>query len=279
MRRPHLRRLAALGAAPALLLALTACGNDPSNASADLTATAPTSTSPSDSTEPTPAEETRTAGDKIDVADFADRLRAASERATTASMKMSMQVSGMKVTASGDIDYTTTPPSMQMVMNNPVAGGKMDIRLVDGDFYMNMGELSGDMFYKSSMAEMAEASGQGDLTEQLDPVKQFEAFSDGVKQVTYLGTDTVGGEELGQYELEIDTAKVAGLDEAATAAPGVEVPERLVYRVWLDGEDRMRQAVMDMGDLGSMKMQVFDWGKPVDIQAPPADQVTEMPGQ
>lgn len=281
MRRPLLRRLGALAAAPVLLLALAACGDDTGNASADLTAAAPTtgSTTPSDTAEPTPVEPTRTAGEKIDVTEFAERLMAASQGATTASMKMSMTTAGLEISASGDIDYTTDPPSMQMEMKNPVAGGTMDIRLVDGDFYMNMGELSNDMFYKSSMEEMADASGEGDLAEQLDPMKQFESFSEGVKQVTYLGTDTIKGEEFGLYELEIDTAKVAGLDEATTAAPDVSVPKSLVYQVWLDDEDRMRQASLDMGDLGKMRMQVFDWGKPVDIQAPPADQVTEMPGQ
>jgi len=277
VRPTTLRRLALAAAAPLLALSLTACGGDDSTATDDPTPAASTSSgdasTPSDENSSEAPEETQAAeGDEVSVADFVARLQASTEAATTASMKMTMEVQGTAITSSGDVDYTTDPPSMAMKMTSPIGGGEMDIRFVDGAMYMNMGEMSSGKFYKLTLEEMSQTMGS-DLTEQMDPVKSMEDFTKGVDTITYLGTETVDGEELEAYEMTVDTTKVDQLKET-----GAQLPKKLTYQVWLDSEDRMRKTSMDMGKLGTMNMEVFDWGKDVDITAPPANQVVEMPG-
>lgn len=281
MRPTTLRRLVLTAAAPLLALSLTACGGDDGSATDDPTTSASTpageSPTPTDETSPdeTSPDETETEaaeGEKVPVAGFVGRLQAAAEAATTASMTMTMDVSGVSITSSGDVDYTTDPPSMAMKMTNPMAGGEMDIRFVDGTMYMNMGQASGGKFYKLTLEEMSQATGT-DLTEQMDPMKSIESFTQGVDTITYLGTESVDGEDLEAYEMTLDTTKVDQLQ-----GMGGQLPKKLTYQVWLDDEDRMRRTMMDMGKLGTMQMDVFDWGQPVEISAPPANQVTEMPG-
>ncbi len=278
MRPTTLRRLALASAAPLLALSLTACGGDDGSATDDPSTAASTpadeSPTPADETSPdeTDTETEAAEGEKVAVADFVGRLQAATEAATTASMTMTMDVSGATITSNGDVDYTTDPPSMAMKMTSPMGGGEMDIRFVDGTMYMNMGEMSQGKFYKLTLEEMSQAVG-ADLTEQMDPMKSIESFTQGVDTITYLGTETVDGEKLEAYEMTLDTTKVDQLQ-----GMGGQLPKKLTYQVWLDDEDRMRRTSMDMGKLGTMQMDVFDWGQPVDISAPPANQVTEMPG-
>ena len=57
-----------------------------------------------------------------------------------------------------------------------------------------------------------------------------------------------------------------------------DAPTSLNYHVWFDNKSLVRQFSVDMGSgLGEMVMNYSDWGKPVQISAPPKDKVTEMP--
>ena len=75
----------------------------------------------------------------------------------------------------------------------------------------------------------------------------------------------------------------AVLESYGTELPGAaaeEMPDTVQYDIWFDDEDRFAQLEMDfpvMDQQGSMEMTVDDWGTDVSIEAPPADQVTEMP--
>ncbi len=67
--------------------------------------------------------------------------------------------------------------------------------------------------------------------------------------------------------------------EAPQAAMG-QLPDSVTYDLWLDEEHRMAQTTMELpvqGMTTSVEMTVDDWGKDVSIEAPPADQVTDMP--
>ena len=280
MRSLTLRRTLALTATSVLIAALTACGGDDPGTATDEPTTASSSAAaePSESaaTEEEADDTEPVAGEEVDADQFLADFKAAVEDATTAHLSMTTGAGGMDITAEGQVDYSTDPPSMAMEMTNPMGGDqKLEIRLVDGKFYMNMGQLSQGKYYELSPDDpnnpLGEMSG---LTESMDPVRSFEQFASGLEKVTFVGTEDVDGEQLDHYVLTLDTTKVDSLKDA-----GAQLPETLDYDLWVDDQDRMRQVQIDLGSTASVDMKIFDWDEPVDIEAPSEDEIAPMPGR
>lgn len=272
MRRPTSpRRLLAAVSAAALLLAVTGCGSEKTDSATD----APAEASSSSSTVAEPSDEPAEVveGEEVDLEEFLGRMQAATEDLTTAQTSMTMSAMGMDISSEGSIDYSTDPPEMSMSMTMPMLGQEpMEILLVDGDFYMNMGALSSGKFWKLDPEDKSGPLGDMSATlDSMDPTKSLDSYIDGFKKVVFVGEEEVDGETLFHYELTLDSTKLSG-DAAA-----VGMPEILTYQLWLDDEDRTRKAKLDMGDTGSMEMEVFAYGEPVTIEAPPADQIAEIP--
>jgi hypothetical protein len=187
----------------------------------------------------------------------------------------------MKMTAEGDLDYTSTPPSMAMTMSLPVGGGDMDIRMVDGVMYLSMGELTKGRFWKIDPSDPhgpLASLGMDQLMDQMDPAKALGSMKEGISRVTYVGDE----DGLDHYELTIDLEKM--MDSMGSKLPPAalaQLPDAVTYDIWLDDQDRFTKMTMDdlplAGGTSSMALTVSDWGEDVDIEAPPADQVTEMP--
>lgn len=264
------RTLAAAAIAPLLATGLVACGDGGSGSSSAADSTAQVALS-SDLAE----------GDTVDPDEFVKTVTDGVEASTTAhlTMKVSAGTSGT-MTAEGDVDYTSAPPSLAMTMSMPVGGGEMDIRLVDGIVYLSMGQLTQGKFWKidPSNAKGPLASlGMDKMMDRMDPAKVLGSMKDGISKVTYVGAQ----DGLHHYELTIDTKKMldaTGADVPRSAQS--QLPDTVTYDLWLDEQNRLTK--MTMGDLpmgggGSMELNVSDWGKDVDIEAPPAGQVTEMP--
>jgi hypothetical protein len=268
------RTLAATAIAPLLATGLVACGDDDSGASASGTGQVALSSDLSE-------------GDTVEPAEFVKTVTDGVEASTTAHMTMDISAGSTgSVTAEGDVDYTTTPPSMAMTMTLPgAAGGQsmgdMDIRMVDGVIYMSMGQLTQDKFWKIDPSDPKgplASMGMDKMMDQMDPAKALETMQDGISKVTYVGEE----DGLDHYELTVDMKKM--MDSMGGTLPdGVQgqMPDSITYDLWLDDQNRFTKMSMDDlpmgGTSGSMEMTVSDWGKDVDIEAPPADQVTDMP--
>jgi hypothetical protein len=188
------------------------------------------------------------------------------------------------MTAEGDIDYTASPPAMEMTMAMPMAGAPtFDMRFVDGTFYMSLGEMTDGKFVKLDPSDpdspLGDLGSMMDQVDQMDPAAMMERLEPSIDKVVYDGEEDVDGRSLDHYELTVDgtqLGKVMEIPDAATA----QLPDSLTYDLWLDDENRMAQMQMDMpvqGTSVAVEMSVDDWGKDVSIEAPPADQITEMP--
>jgi hypothetical protein len=282
-RRRSLRRVAALTVTPLLLAVLTACGGDDSSDAGDEPTTAATTeATESEATETAEAEESEDAGqaaadgEEVDKDEFLADVQAAVEDATTAHMTMATGAGGMSIEAEGEVDYTTTPASMAMTMTNPTSPTEsIDMRIVDGQLYLNMGQMSQDKFYKIDLGDPNSPLGDmTELAETMDPVRSFEQFATGLEKVVYVGEEEVEGDQLDHYVLTLDSTKIEMLQQSGTQG----LPKKLEYDLWLDDENRMRQVKLDLGSAASVDMRIFDWDEPVDIEAPPASDVAPMPG-
>lgn len=205
-------------------------------------------------------------GDTVDVDDFIDQVKAGVEVMTTAHMTMEMsggQAAGLGMEAEGDVDYTTNPPSTAMTMT--MSGMDMEIRFVDGTFYMNLGEMGGGKFYTATAEDLSAGSGV-DFAEMMDPAASFEALEQGMQEIVYVGEDEVDGEDADHYELTLDTTKVDLFDQVPN------VPKTITYDFWADDEGRMVQTEFEIMGMTTV-MTLGDFGTDVDIEKPDADEI------
>lgn len=270
--------LAALVAA--LLLLLPGCGAEPDTTAPPAGAGEPAETDQGgDST----GEGDSAAGEEIDPADFADEMVAGLEAATTAQVTMTVDAGGQQFSADGELDYTSAPPSMQMAMTMPAMSQEpIDIRLVDGVMYMNMGAMTQGKFMAIDFNDPANLPpGMEGFTDQLDPLSGLGDFEKSISQVTFVGEEDLHGVQVRHYELTVDTSKAAGFQGLPS---GKGLPSEITYDYWV-GDDSLPHRMATSMDAGkqsvSMDIEMSDWGKPVDIKAPPARDVfdpTQAPG-
>lgn len=266
------RTLAAAAVTPLLLTGFAACGDssDSDSKASDTTQVA--------------AFGGLEEGDEVDPSEFVDTVADGVEDSTTAHVTMKFGMGAAATTeGEGDIDYTTTPPSVSMTMTVPGAGETKTI-LVDGLVYVQVGELSDGKYWKIDPSDpdgMMSGLGMDKLADQSDPVGTLKSMESGIDTVTYEGDEDVDGRDLAHYEVTVDMSSVLGsMGSELPAAASKDIPESVTYDFWLDDENRFAQMKMDypvMGQQVSVEMTASDWGTEVDIEAPPADEVTDMP--
>jgi len=266
-------RLAALALTlPLGLAALTACEDDTS-ASTDASVGSGTGDSgdagDSGGELPDVAE-----GEEISAEELSALMISAFEKATTADLVMSMTAGGQDIDVTGQADYTSDPVSMRMEMSGMGGTGDMEIIVVDNAMYMKLAAMS-DTFLKLDLDDPDNPVG-GSFTGQLDPRAQAEVMEKGLQTATYVGQEEVEGETLDHYTAVVDSTAMLEQMEGAADVAG-QLPETVTYELWLTDEGLFRLMEVDMGAVaGEVLMRFEDWGTDVDIEAPPASQVTDM---
>ena len=268
-----LRRSLAALALPLLLGGLAACGSDD-----EAPDPAASSSSATESEESSEAE----SGDEVDKAAFIDDLKAGLEASTTAQMTMHMDMGGQAVHADGEVDYSTTPPQMAMTMETPAAAGQsIEMRMVDGIIYMNMGQMTNNKFVSFDLSDADSLPpGMDQLTSNLDPLgAAMDGFEKGVESVVFVGDEEVDGDDLGHYEVKVDASKLEQFKQFPVDRQE-QMPKEVVYDMWLDDQNRMRKLATTMeveANAVTVEVALSEWGEPVDIAAPPASEIVEQP--
>ncbi len=262
---------AATATATALLLALTACGGGSEEPSAEPSSETPSGSSQESSPADQPAE-----GEEVEPSEFVADMKSGLEASTTAQVAMTIGAAGQTLDSEGEIDYTTDPPSTAMTMSNPMMGQQeIELRIVDGVMYMNVGRASQGKFVSFDLSETESLPpGLAGLEEQLDPLAAFRQMEPALQSVTFVGTEEVDGEELSHYELVLDSSKMKSLQQMPGAAA---LPEQIGYDLWFDDQFRARRMTLQLETAQPVDVEVelSEWGEPVDIEAPPANQVVD----
>jgi hypothetical protein len=135
--------------------------------------------------------------------------------------------------------------------------GHVEQRVVDGVMYLRMGDG------KWSKVDLPkDSAGAGTGFSQLDPTKLLDYLRQVSKDVTNVGTETVRGVETTHYHATIDL-------------PG---GGSLPIDVWIDGQGYARKATLNANVSGSslgVVFEMYDFGAPVNVEAPPPDQVSD----
>jgi hypothetical protein len=268
------RSLAAIAAGALLLTALAGCGSDDKSKDAGAKTTVPSSTSSASAS----ASSSAGTGEPSDPAASDGPPAAPGERLTKdnlvatmlAAMRdkktahMSMKI-GSSVSADADVRYSTSGTEMKMSMD--MGSTKAVVILVDGVVYMQ--QSAGGKFVKIDK----ETPGMGSIVQQmsgLSPDGSIAAMRGALKKVEYAGTDTVDGTKVTKYRVTADTSAMAATLGGAAGAG--DLPKTVTYTLYVDRDNLMRRIDMTIADQ-DIQMLVSNWGKPVDIAAPPASQV------
>lgn len=217
---------------------------------------------------------------------------AAAAKTAKISGSMDIAVAGQNLTApiSGVIDFENQAAELEVDLSGiggGVMSGAMEIRMVDGVMYMNMGAMLGarassllggkDWIAVDTKAMGAQSSGTQNPADMLQSLR-------GAGDVEYVGHGRIDGVEVDHYRAEIDLQKaIAKLPEKyrAQSEQGMKLlGNGFPVDVWIDGDGLPRRFALDLdlGGKGSVKEQVdyTDYGAPVTVVAPPADQVQSM---
>lgn len=213
---------------------------------------------------------------------------------SSAHMVFRAEAGGQGVEGTGDIRLGNAP-AMDMTMALPEQG-ELSMRLVDDVLYVKTPKeiQPGKPWIKidpsgTDPVSHELAGGLKQMREAGDPsqlLKQLE----GAGQITNKRPEELNGKQTTHYSLTIDVTKVAaqmgpaGMVEQARAAGLSTIP----LEVWVDREDLPVRMLMDVSvkDPGNpqagqvnvkVTMDYSEWGKPVTVTPPPADQVGQPP--
>ena len=263
------RTLLALVAVPLLLTGLAACGDDPGTGADDPARTSALGAPVAD----------LAPGEDVDPAEFADLLAAGVARMDTAHLAMRSEMGpAVTMTWEGDADYRGDQPVAELTITSDFVADPIEARIVGGALYLDLGHLSHDKFWKLDLDDPD--SPMGAIGSQLDPRSAVDLLAEGLEEVTYVGSDG----DLDHYRASVDPKAVldalgglGAMGHQMGGAGGPAMPTSLDYELWLDDQGRVTRLTSTIGDRGSVEMTMSDFGADVSIEAPPADQVTDMP--
>ncbi|MFW6090606.1 MAG: hypothetical protein ACODAF_01945 [Actinomycetota bacterium] len=202
--------------------------------------------------------------------------------------EMDMASEGEQISAQGGAEFGGDASATRMRMDMEAQGtGEMSMLFIDGVLYFSLPPDAGLptdtawlRFDTEGDDSMAEAFGFGDLAEEMSQSAEMQSdFAEHSDIITVEegGTDTVDGVDVTEYVLTISAEDAAEyLEGTGQAAGGGAASEELTYSLWLDGDMLTRKMSADLGGGDSMEMLLFDFGEPVDVEAPPEDEVTDF---
>ncbi|WP_019135478.1 hypothetical protein [Cellulomonas massiliensis] len=273
--RSTTRRLLALPVAATLLFGAAACSSDD----------APTGGSSAGATTgTTPEAEKPAEGGTFELtpANFADMVDKQID-AGTYHTTMTIGAEGQTINAEGDARLSDSGAEMTMTMSVPGMDGGMELRMVGGKLYMNMGELTGDKFYVIDPTDADDpiASSFGSSLDQMSAAESMESIKDAIVSVEKAGDpETIDGVDAQPYEVVVDTTKVTGaageqFQQAEEA--GATLPDTISYVYFVGPDGLPRKMTMDL-EGSTTEMTFSDWGEDVTIEAPAKDQITDSLG-
>ena len=216
---------------------------------------------------------------------------------------VAVRVAGQDLTIEGSGVSSGDGTTTQLTLTVPIIGS-VEVRIVDGVIYVNLGEVplaasrlpEGKHWVRIDPDSLGAGSGVGlgQLLEQAksnSPTQGLEYLRGLSGDVQNLGDDTVAGAHATHYRASIDYAKVAAkLPDSASALAGkLATLGTVPADVWIDDSDRVVKMhfTISGGALGGSElvdgdrtadftMEITDFGVPVNVEAPPADETVDV---
>lgn len=271
----RIRSFVTAGLAATVLFAVSACSDD--SATSD-------SSAPSTSSSTQSEDEADAQAQAMSVATFQKAVERAQNKKEGRSGHMDasfdMKVAGQSanLTMSSDFASGDGPEDAVMDVSMDVAGQEMQMRLVDQVVYVKGPGMSMSPGKPWVSIDTDDPNNPlGSMFESAGP-QSFTEYLSGGKDLKNLGSETIDGVETTHYELTVSTKDLlADNQQLATMAPqSVGMPKELTINVWLNSDQLPVQMKIPFGKVGSFEAHFSDYGKSVQVQAPPANLVSEM---
>lgn len=268
MIKARTRAVAATAVAALVLTPLSACGSDedaPKSASGSSATQDPTSEPSTDAGEETPA----TSEIRLTQANFTEVLRAALEESQSAHMTMKM---GSLMSLEGDVEYDgdDTAMAMRLKLGTGESGGRMVF--VDDTLYLQLPGMTQDGKWTELDSSHPTLGKLVDQMTQVGPGGSVDLIGKGLEKIEHVGEDEIDGTKVTHYEITVDTSAVAssfGIPEGSSG-----LASTVTYDLFVTEDNLVRRVVADVQGQ-KLLLDVTDWGKDVDIEAPPAADVVE----
>ncbi|MGZ4677071.1 MAG: hypothetical protein ACXVLO_08320 [Acidimicrobiia bacterium] len=223
------------------------------------------------------------------VSQAADAAAEARTARMSGQMDVSIAGSEQSMPIRGAVDFTSNSASIVVdvsKLGGGVLSGSMEMRVVDGTMYMNMGALFGaraDALLHGKdwvSVDLASMGAQGGGQNPADMLQSLR----GAGSVREVGEDEIDGVSTRHFRADIDVekaiakvpAKYRDLAEQGMKALGRSYP----VDVWIDGQGRPRRFAVDITVAGKARVEeaidYSDFGADVSISPPPADQVMSL---
>ena len=194
------------------------------------------------------------------------------------------------MTISTDLSSLLGPGQPSM----PSFGGEVEMLLdgATGTIYLGADALGGllptsAMWVAIDLGVLAEQSGQtldemrGELF--VDPSESARLLLD-ADDIVEVGAEVIDGVDTVHYQATVDLASaVAASPQAGTQldAAGVDLPDSVVYDVWVTADNQLRRASFDVEVAGQQVSMVLDMttsNEPLDAQVPAESDVFDITG-
>lgn len=281
------RRLGSAALVLTMGVGLAACSDDSGSAdssssatdeSADEGATGDESTEESTEESEAPAEASLT---ELSAEEFYPAVMEAMREAETFAFETTSGAAGQAQTMSGQARFGDDGVEMQASSTGAQA---MEMILLGKAMYMKSPDLgTGDKWLKIDLSDPNSLFGM--IGKATDPEVMFKAM-EAPKKLELIGSEEVDGIEANHYRITLDPAQYLKAMEFPAAMADM-LPDELVTEMWVDGDDLPRKftQTMQIPAVGGGKPTTTttegtysDFGTDVEIEAPPASQVTEQPG-
>jgi hypothetical protein len=207
---------------------------------------------------------------------LASTLTQAQGKAGTAHIVASITAAGQSGSITADVKGLGDPSSLALDMSAKLAGTQMQIVVVDKVLYVKAAAFSPDPSKPWLKVGLGDAGNP--LSKVFDSANpaNFTAYLKGITKFQDKGLQTVDGEQTRHYAVTVDTAKMLagnpafkGQDMSSLGLPG-----QLTGDVFVNADNLPVKMSVTMGNVASFEAHFSKYGEPVDIKAPPADQVS-----
>ena len=176
----------------------------------------------------------------------------------------------------GDVDIENRQGHLTFAVP-PLLGLQGELIQIGQDSYVKT-SMTGELWSKSEVTESDPVAGAMDPQEQLDAIRAF-LDEEGV-ELEKLDDTECGDRTCYQVRLTVPAELIADAAEGAEVDPAEFVGEELVLDLLFDREEMWLAGVStelsaeSVGEL-SLSLILSGFNEPVEVEAPPADEVTE----
>ena len=288
MRVPSLtRRLGSAALVLTLGVGLAACSDDSGSSDTSSSASDESNDTADDSTDesteaPEESEEPAEASlAELSVDDFYPSVMAAMKDAGTFAFETTSGSAGQTQTMAGQARFSDAGVEMKAASTGAQA---MEMILVGQAMYMKSPDLgAGDKWLKIDLSDPDSIFGM--IGKATDPEVMFKAM-EAPKKLELVGSEDVDGVETNHYRITLDPAQYLDAMDFPAAMADM-LPKEMVTEMWVDADNLPRKFAQTMevpavggGQATSSTTEgtYSDFGADVEIEEPPASEVTEQPG-